>query len=584
MPNIYSMMDMSRWALTSATKSLDTVSHNVSNVNTEGYSRQEVVQATRTSEYVPGEGWYGTGVKVINVIQMVDRLLQERITDKISEESYYDSHLTQMRRLETLANEAGETGIGAQITAFFNAWQDVSNDPDLTSVRSALLETANNLTSRLQTLSQDLLVVDRDMDTYLADATTEVNNICRRISELNSQIISTESAGYTANDYRDERARQLTELAEYMDVQWFEDGDGSVTVLTGNGMTLVQNDYPSESDVDPLSYGPVDGYTGNQLVWRGSRLVMDSEDITGGKMGAWLDMRENEIPGMQSYLDDLSSTLIFEVNALHSQGVGLDKFTSVTGTYEASSATASFRSGATSYSDEVVSGSFDIWVYESGTRRSYTVDVEPSDSLTTLMNKINLAMGTGGVPNTNPNVNPVAGITSDNALTLRADSGLEFAFANDTSNILAALGVNTFFDGDSAATIELNENISSDVRNICAGRILEDGEHADGDNQNALNLADLKDADTMNGGTETFNESMVTWSSELGTKVSSDSDNLSFAQTASAELLDQRDSMSAVNLDEEMVKLIKYQRAYQMASKVISVADSLLSSLLEVKK
>ena len=200
------------------------------------------------------------------------------------------------------------------------------------------------------------------------------------------------------------------------------------------------------------------------------------------------------------------------------------------------------------------------------------------------MDKINLAMGSGGVPNTNPSVNPVAGITSDNTLTLTADSGLEFAFANDTSNILAALGINTFFDGDSAATIELNANITSDVNNIAAGRILEDGEHALGDNQNALDLADLKDADTMNGGSETFNESVVTWSSELGTKVSSDSDNLNFAQTATDQLFDQRDSVSAVNLDEEMVKMIKFQRAYQMASKVISVADSLLTSLLEVKR
>ena len=578
------MMDLSRWALNTATKSLDTVSHNVSNVNTEGYSRQEVVQGTRTPEYVPSEGWYGTGVQVTNVVQMVDRLLSARITDKISDQEYYDSHLTQMERLETLANEAGETGIGQQLTEFFNAWQDVSNNPESSAVRSALRETANNLINRLETLSQDLLVVDRDMDTYLADATTEVNAICRRISELNSEILRTENSGFTANDYRDERVRQLNELAEYMDIQWFEDGDGSVTVLTGNGKTLVQNDYPSPSDADPLTYGPVAGYSKNQLIWRDSTLVLSSEEVTGGKMGAWLSMREEEIPDMQSFLDDLSSSLIFEVNALHSQGAGLNKFTSVTGTYEASSTTASFLSGATAFSDEVVSGSFDIWVYESGTRRQYTVDVEPSDTLAGLMDKINLAMGSGGVPNTNPSVNPVAGITSDNTLTLTADSGLEFAFANDTSNILAALGINTFFDGESAATIELNANITSDVNNIAAGRILEDGEHALGDNQNALDLADLKDADTMNGGSETFNESVVTWSSELGTKVSSDADNLNFAQTATDQLFDQRDSVSAVNLDEEMVKMIKFQRAYQMASKVISVADSLLTSLLEVKR
>jgi len=580
-PGIYSVMDIARWALQASTRNLDTISHNVANVNTEGYSRQEVVQATRTPEYTP-QGWYGSGVTTVNVIQHVDTLLLKRITDKNSDLAYNESRLSQLQRLESMANEAGETGLGQEITDFFNAWQDVSNSPESSAVRQVLRETASNLVSRLQDLMNDLSMVEKDLSQYIADAVTEVNSICRRIAELNQEISTSEATGLSANDFRDERQRLLNDLSELLDVQWFEDGYGNVTVQTGVGKTLVQGSYPGTSDEDPLSFESVSGYTDNQVVWRDLNMVLDSNEITGGKIGAWLKVRESDVPAMKDFLNDLSYNLVAEVNKLHSQGVGLDKFTDLTGTYECSSATAAFNdSGNTlAYKDLIETGSFTIWVYEDGTRRDYTINVSSSDSLTDLMDKINAAMN----PTVNPTLNPVASITADNRLRLNAEGGIEFAFGGDTSNILAALGLNTFFDGSSATSISLNENIEDSVNYIAAGRLLSDGEHALGDSSNALDIADLKDTLTMADGTETFNESITYWASDLGTLVASTEDNYSYFESAVAQLKDLRDNVSAVNLDEEMIKMIQYQRSYQMSAKLISVADSLLSSLLETKR
>ncbi len=593
MPSIYSMMDISRWGLMSSIRQLDAVSHNVANVNNPDYSRQEVIQGTRNPERAH-EGFYGTGVKLLDVIQQVDKLLFERISDKGSEEQYQNARLAQLKRLEALSNEAGEAGLGYEVTAFFNAWQDVANNPESSAVRQVLRETANNLVNRLQTLMTDLAQVKRDLDIYLSGAVDDVNATCRRIAELNHQIAADEATGKTANDLRDTRMAQINHLSELIGTNWFETGDGTITIQAGTGKTLVQSDYPRDSDPDPLNFGQVAGYNDHQLVWRDLNVVMDASEITSGKIGAWLQVRggtlpatstatdTGDIPQMTAFLNDLAKTIIVEVNKLHAQGAGLDRFTDVTGTYESPDAATTFNDSTNTlpYASIVQDGQLEIWAYENGTRRGYTIDVYASDSLTSLMNRINSTIN----PTLNPASNPVATIEDNKYLRINSSSGIDFAFARDTSNVLAALGINTFFQGSTASNISLNATVQSDVRNIAAGRLLADGEHATGDKSNALDLADLKDANTMSSGSETFNEAVISWAADLGTQISSANDSLMFNETALAELKTMRDNVSAVNLDEEMIKMIRFQRSYQMAAKMINVADTLMATLLETKR
>jgi flagellar hook-associated protein 1 FlgK len=329
-------------------------------------------------------------------------------------------------------------------------------------------------------------------------------------------------------------------------------------------------------------------------VWRDLDVVMDASEATGGKIGAWLQVRgrnlptgssasdTGDIPQMESFLNDLAETIVWEVNKLHSQGAGLDRFTTVTGAYQSTDATTSFNdsSNQLAFGDQVSDGSFEIWAFENGTRRGYTIDVYDTDSLNSLMNRINNTLN----PTLDPTANPVATVVDGDRLRIYAAGGVEFAFANDTSHALAALGINTFFQGATATGLDLDDQINASVRNIAAGRLTASGEHAPGDNSNALELADLKDADVMGSADETFNEAVISWAADLGTQIASSEDSLRFAETASAELKELRDSVSAVNLDEEMVKLIQYQRSYQMAAKMISVADTLMATLLETKR
>lgn len=576
MPGIYSMMDISRWALNSSTDQLNVISHNVANVNTEGYSRQSAVLATRSPE-LTGSGSYGHGVKTTTVIQHVDSLLSERLTSKNSDLLYYDARTSQLKRLEALANEAGETGLGSELTNFFNSWQDLSNNPTSSAVRNSLLETSNNLVERFHSITSDMLAVQRDIDGYIKDAVGQVNTICRSIAELNNKIQETEITGHTANDYRDERQRQLSELSGLMNIDWYEDNNGAVSVQTSSGKTLVQTNYPSGTDPDPLNFEPKldEGYDWNQITWSDSGLTMDYTEITGGQIGAWLQVRDKDIDDMLDYMNELAESVIYETNKVHSSGAGLELFSSVTGTYKSEDSSAALNATINgeenlTFGDKIVSGSFDIWVYQAGTMAKTTINVAPNDSLDDVAAAIN------GVTGLN------ASVTSLGALSIHADEGVEFGFANDTSNALAALGVNSYFEGDTATSIKVNDIVANDVQKICAGVLDEDGSHSEGSNTCALDIADLKDADTMSDNSETFNESLIAWAASLGTVIDHSEDNYTFAEETMTQLNNLRDSVSGVNTDEEMVKMIQYQRSYQMAAQMIKVSDELLQTLLQL--
>ncbi len=593
MPNILTMMDISRWALNTATKQLDTVSHNVANANTPGYSRQEVVVGTMFPEKT-GEGYYGLGSRAQTVIQCVDKLLLRRISDKNSDLAYQESRLTQLLRLESLSNEATSTSLGNLTTAYFAAWQNVSNNPESTAVREDLLETANTLVTRLQSLDYDINVLKRDLDSYLDHAVTEVNSKARRVAELNDLIVLGETTGHTANDFRDERMVLVNEIATKMNIQWFEDERGALTIVTGEGKAIVNGSYPRKTDTDPLRFTYPPGSNGvgdKQITWQGTEVVVTARELTGGEMGAWLQVRDVDIPQTLKILEEYTRTIIGSVNVLHSNGVGLNKFEQAIGSYKTKEPNVSFNATNQdlAFADLVQQGQVSFWVYQNGMQHKYTVDVYPSDSMQSVVDRINQSMH-GSWPTLDTSQKPAAYVREEENgyfsfyMSSDPNSGIEFAFESDSSGFLAAVGVNTFFTGDSMANIGLHDNIKADVKNIAAGRLLANGEHALGDNSNALVISNLKDANLMSNGTQTLNESVIQWAAQLGTKISSTRDKYSFAETAANELAAQRDNISAVNTDEELIKLIQFQRAYQAAAKMVSVADTLLETILTLKQ
>ena len=176
----------------------------------------------------------------------------------------------------------------------------------------------------------------------------------------------------------------------------------------------------------------------------------------------------------------------------------------------------------------------------------------------------------------------------NNQLNIVANAGTDsFGFAADTSNVLMALGVNTFFTGDSAYTLGINDTVADSPNMITAGQIdVTTGLHPVGDNQNALALSDLENSAVITVGTDTLTvtDAFRRLISDLGLEAEQSATQAKFYQDQVNQFQAMRDDVSGVSLDEELTNLIKYQRAYQAAARLVGVADEMYQTLLSTKE
>ncbi len=290
--------------------------------------------------------------------------------------------------------------------------------------------------------------------------------------------------------------------------------------------------------------------------------------IQAGKLGAWLEMRDSSIPGYLDQMNTLARTLISEVNRLHSSGVGLTYYDSLTASYTAdpAAALASAASGLAFWDDIVEGASFSLWVYDT-TTDSYTetsITVDPGDTLDDLRQKIDAVAG-------------VSATISNDQLTINADSGYQFHFANDQSNVLMAVGLSTFFDGTDASDIAVSGVIESDVTKIAAAL---DHDALPGDNRNALAIADLQYANVLAGNTTTFDGYYSSLVGAVGAATSDAMTNADFQRSMVEQLQNRREQISGVSLDEEMTNLMKFQYAYDASAQMITVVQEMLDTVI----
>lgn len=589
MAGIGMVLDIATTALSAQQQSINVTAHNIANVNTEGYSRQspdlETKQPMMTNGLIMGRG-----VNVDQVTQAGDRFIENRLMQEKSNLSSSSEMEKYMQVLEGYFNENSDTGLSTMLTDFWNGWYDISNNPSGAAERSSLYEHSALLAEKFNESGNDLTQVESDLTNAVSSGIETINQITNQIAQLNNQIVGME-ADNTANDLRDKRNALVSKLNEYLDVKTFNQSNGSLTIITAKGCTLVQDSSSYELEMG--------GSNGDRIIWQDSsgRDVDITDDVNNGKLGGWLDMRDEAVGKYQLDLDALAKEFIWSVNQQHSQGVGLEGFSSVTGSNVVSDTgkgLGTFDSGL-DYSDKMIDGAFNLWIYDAngdvvgGSANPITIDAGTT-TLTDLRNKINTAA-------TNISA-PITASISDGKLTIDAGSGYTFAFSDDTSNVLAALGINTFFTGSSAGNMGVNDAIGLNLNNIAAGQVGDDGAIAAGSNVNALAVTDLQNTkisisqwtcDRINGNTEgrttsTIEDYYHSMVGAIGIASASVSRDKTFSETMVNEISSIRDSISGVSLDEELTNLIKYQHAYAAATKLISTSDEMLSTLLEVKK
>ncbi|MCK5437691.1 MAG: flagellar hook-associated protein FlgK, partial [Desulfobulbaceae bacterium] len=238
------------------------------------------------------------------------------------------------------------------------------------------------------------------------------------------------------------------------------------------------------------------------------------------------------------------------------------------------------------YADELITdgAGFDIWLYnDDGTlalSNAVTVSIDRAYTLQNVADSINTSLTNAGAVDTWLK----AGVIN-NRLVFTPDTTHEFAFANDTSNFLQVAELNTFFTGHNSATIDVNPTLENDLDRIAAGQVNVNGLVFRGDNSNALLMTNIQRDETVTftgGMTDTLDGFYNTLIANIGLTARTVNQDYEFNNLVINEMNKMRDSVSGVSLDEEMANLIKYQHAYASAAKLISMADEMMKTLLNV--
>jgi flagellar hook-associated protein 1 FlgK len=319
MANIIGMLDVGRSALLTHQKSIQTTGHNIANVNTPGYTRQRVNLAASAPMYgTPGQ--IGDGVTAVEIQRIYDAYVNSRIQSEQQGLGRWDARRDALERLELSFDESNGFGLQSAMNEFWNAWQDLANNPGGYTERISLISKSVYLTQSFNSLSRDLQQQQMDLDAAITGAVDDVNRLAQQIAGLNQKIGEIETGAQNANDLRDQRELLLKELSQLISVDSYENDRGQATVLLGDGHPLVDATAAWSLEARPSVSGLV------EVVWvdAGGTPVSITASIDGGSIGGRLDVRDGTIADAIAQLEDLAGTLAAEVNALHTAGFDLN--------------------------------------------------------------------------------------------------------------------------------------------------------------------------------------------------------------------------------------------------------------------
>ena len=564
---IFGFIQQSAAALRVAEIGMQIVGNNVANVNTPGYIRQELLQQTAIGLKI-GHLTLGYGVRATGVVGKVDNYLTEQMRQALSELSRSQQLADTYSEYENIFQELSSEDISTAMSNFTNAFSDLANQPGSDSLRSLVIERGNSLAGDIKDFRQRMLDVGNDFDKKIRVAADEVNRLTREIAAINTRVASIEAGGTTGTEavgLRDDRLTLLNELATYLDIRVQESPTGTATVFLGGDYLVsdgISRDVRAEQSVN-------EGKFNTQLI------MVDTDaplQVKGGTVGGLIESRDKVIQGTLDEFDDYVAQMIDRVNAIHSQGQGTKGFSEITSTRKVSSSSTELENAG--LPRPVENGSFQIQTHDSvsGQSKTYNIPIDmdglgSDTNLLMLVDSIN--NGVGGL---------TAAVTEDNRLSITSESEtITFSFQNDTSGILNALGMNTFFTGEDSFNIAVNDVIKKDPTLLAASN-----EGVGRTTGNAVKLSEALDAPVAEWGGKSVRDLYEGMAVRLTQEASAVTTRNEGYRNYYSTLESKHLSISGVNLDEEAVKLINYQRAYQASSRVIATSNELLGYLMEL--
>jgi flagellar hook-associated protein 1 len=536
-------------ALLAYQRALSVTGQNIANVGNDNYSRQRIDLAVRNPQFSGGE-WYGQGVDVIGIHRIADQFVQRQVLDNTAGSARQQVFHQYAQRTENLLSDPA-AGLAPVLQQFFAAVQDVASDPTSAAARQVLLSQGEALADRFAFLQRRMDDQRQVVEGQIGAAVSEINGFASGIAELNQKISQgIGQGGATPNELLDQRDALIERLSRLVSVQTLPQDDGAVNVMIGNGQNLVLGSTSTTLTAQPLGADP--SRTEIAVVNPGSTIGITGI-VSGGELGALLDVRREILDPAQNALGRTAVGLALSFNELHRQGVDLDG--TAGGDF--------FRMPQ----GEVLAG------------RGNSAAGQPTLAYTNAA-----ALTTGDYRASFDGVEwRLTRTGSSTPLATAAPGGILAAdgFELDLSGIAGA-GAGDSFDirPTRTAAAELGVAIT-DPRAFAAARPpATPGTSVVGDNRNALALAGLASERVLANGTTSISASYTELVANVGVKTR----QAQLSAEAQGRMLDasraQRDSISGVNLDEEAANLLRYQQAYAAAAQVIAVAGTMFDTLL----
>ena len=557
--NIFSALSSAKLGLLAQQLAIEVTGQNIANVETEGYSRQDVTFEANTPRHAIKYGsmhQIGTGVRVAGIERAHDQFLFEQIMDEGDLSGSTEVKKDIFEQLEVLFNEGSGRSLNDALSSFFASVHDLATNARGLSERADLVSKAEHLASTFNQTGKQLFTIQRNIDATIETEVAEINSLTTQIGKLNESIHANEPASqYKANDLRDNRDRLVKELSKKIDIQLIEESDNQISLTLKDGTALVLKDRVFK--LSTSLNGDNDSFKDVNIEY-GSGLKNITSTITGGELRGYLDMRDTEVKSVLDKMNILSASFIQEFNGIHRAGFGIDG-----------------SSGLDFFSP------LDV-----------TVDHDVDNTGTAVVSMTNASPTTVSVDEFEMAFTGSDAFTLNN-LTTNASSGTFTFTTGSTFNIKDGFAVTisgsavsgdkvTFsVSEDAASRISVSSTITANTKKIAAGTT------TNGDGANALLMADLQNTLSFNSvtwsgsgsGSYTFDEYYNAVVSTIGIESFSAQATLRQQEGIMLQLNSRRESISGVSIDEEMIKMIKFQQAYNASARMISVVDEMLDAL-----
>ena len=591
MNNLISSLQIAKRALSTQRLGLSIAGHNISNVNTPNYARQQALVE-------PGVGGAGmAGVEITYIRRVQDRVVDERLRLNTQELAKWQTLSDRLSQIETFFSDLAGTGLSQALSDFWNSWQDLTVSPESESSRLVAVQRGVVLASRLQDMNAGMEESHTDLDAEINRKITESNEITTRIGKLNQEIISIELSGNQANDQRTLRDYQLAQLSELINFRTTEKNDGSVQVFV-DSLSLVEGKRVTElvAKLIPNSDGGSTSTASTKILASNNEVA-----ISGGTLAGLIEARDQHLPSMLTRMKTLSETLIAQVNKLHKSGYGLDN-----------SSGLEFFSG-TSIDDITVNSQLLADPKKLGVSSDKDAPGNNKRALEIAQLQISLTIGATVIPNdrqiltvegtTGWSKGDILGVKGDNSTfgrILTVDSRTQVTielFQNPTTKTfdkqfdleqadgsITVITDKVYRDaGGNYYTTDPNQIDDDDLADlVLKGELVELNPGPETSSVMTANSQTITSGETFTEGTQTFSDYFASMYSFIGTQSQQAQRNSENTELLVQQLTDYREKVSGVSLDEEMANLIQFQRAFEASARYIRIVDEMLATLMNM--